>query len=122
MAMPSDYDINFYAGDTQAFIIRWKNPDGTPIDMTGLTALMQVVKTYKDAPLLSKTGALTLATGELEFSFTKEELTELLDASPLARLTLWYDLQLQNSDTETYIRTLLKGKVTIHEDYTRGGV
>lgn len=36
--LPNNVDLAFWRGDAQEFLVRMNNEDGTPIDLTGMTA------------------------------------------------------------------------------------
>lgn len=120
---PPTYDITFYAGDTESFVIGWKNSDGTPV--AGLEyseARMAIKINFKDAPILEKTGVIDAVTGVIRFDFTQEETNLLMGDDNFSKKSYRYDIQLEIKDALSIIletKTIVRGLLVVVEDVTK---
>ena len=112
------HDILIEQGATFQLNLVWKDSLGTPINLTGYTARMQVRHKYADTdPLLSFTtenGAITL--GGALGTIAVTGLATLTDA--LTVKSGVYDLELVSPGS--VVTRLIQGGVTITPQVTRG--
>lgn len=110
-------NIYIEQGATYRLNITWKDSGGTPIDLTGYTARMQVRHSYKsDTVLLNFTtenGAITL--GGAAGTITIVGLATLTEDVP-AKAGVW-DLELVDGDGN--VTRLLQGAVEVSPEVTR---
>ena len=109
-------DVCWIGGDTESYIIRYKDSEGQPIDLTGATAEMEIKKSsYDAAPVIpASIGAITGPDGLIEFTFTTSETITLLGSEQLARFV--YDTQLTLDDGS--VKTLTGGDINGHRGIT----
>jgi hypothetical protein len=116
--MPAEtHNITIEQGATFRLNITWNDSNGSPINLTGYTARMQVRKkhTSPDPPLLTFTtenGAITL--GGAAGTIAVVGLATLTDDVDVK--TGVYDLELVNG---TEVTRLIEGAVTITPEVTR---
>jgi hypothetical protein len=100
MSAPAQtYDITADQGATYSVVITYKNTAGTPINLTGYTARMQLRASYT-----STTAALSLTTenGRIVLGGALGTITLLVEAATMETLeakTYVYDLELINGST-----------------------
>ena len=105
MSAPAEtYDITADQGATYSVVITYKNSNGTPINLTGYTARMQLRASYASA-----TAALSLTTenGRIALGGAAGTITLTVAAATMETLeakTYVYDLELV--DGSTVIRLL----------------
>jgi hypothetical protein len=113
----ANYDITIEQGATFQLNIVWKAPNGTPIDLTGYTARMQVrEKVSSTATLLSLTtenGGIAL--GGAAGTIAVTAAATLTDDITTKRGV--YDLELVSSGG--VVTRLIEGCVTISPEVTR---
>ncbi|GIH95353.1 hypothetical protein ACFFMN_23615 [Planobispora siamensis] len=117
--MPAAYwKIQVDQGETWRMVLRLKNPDGTPLDLTGYSARMQVRESVTSpTPLLSLTSApgggitITASDGRVELHVADE-----ITAAWAWRYGL-YGLEIESPGGET--TALLKGEVEVSAEVTR---
>lgn len=103
--------IEIKCGDTFHLEFWWTDENGTKIDMTGCTALMQLRPTPKSDSVLDLTtenGRITLSTGVISLDIDASD-TQLLEAQRGV-----FDLQLTYSDG--VVKTLCSGRYRVLED------
>ena len=110
MAFPGTYNFNYYRGDTNQFVIRPKNANGTNFDLTDYDGLFTI------ANRRGSSGT------QYEAVATVDELTDIVTCtiSPatgreLASGSYVYDVQVDNG---TQFYTLLTGTITVTDDVT----
>lgn len=114
MAKPLKFDLDFYSGDSEVFVLRWKNPNGTPVPNLGTAqATMNLSYSISEGVVLSVSGVVDETTGEVSFSFSEEDTELLIGTGELQRKKYQYDVQF-NFPTET--KTLLRGVLTVHRE------
>lgn len=110
-------DITIEQGATFTYNLIWKDSDGSPIDLTGYTARMQVRKNYNTSDTLldltTENGAITLG-GSLG---TIAVVGAADDTSAIDARTGVYDLELVSAGGT--VTRLIEGKVTINPEVTR---
>jgi hypothetical protein len=100
MSAPAEtYDITADQGATYSIVITYKNTAGSPINLTGYTARMQLRASYASA-----TAALSLTTenGRIALGGAAGTITLTVAASVMETLeakTYVYDLELINGST-----------------------
>lgn len=113
----ADYDILIEQGSTFSLNIVWKDSEGTPIDITGHTARMQIRKTVKSTDVLAsattENGKIVLGgeTGTIDVTIPNSETSDLSIKCGV------YDLELE-SDSGIVTR-LIQGSVTVSPEVTR---
>lgn len=114
--MPAgEYDLVIEQGATFSQRITYKVPAGTPVDLTGYTARLQLRKTPSSPITLSLTtenGGITLggAAGTIDLAVTATA------SAALAADVYVYDLELVNGSTVT---RLLEGSATVSREVTK---
>lgn len=104
------------AGDTEEFVINYLNPDRTPIDMTGATALMQLKRKATDTVTsLSMTGEIDLPTGKIVFTALPSETRSLLPSGSQIK----YVFDIEVTFNPEYVKTLLDGVIIVKTDVSR---
>jgi len=114
--MPGRANLAIYQGDDYSQRVSFVEPDGTPIDVTGLTFTAQLRADYADVapvPLAELECVLTDAElGELVLSLD-HALTETLPTEDVLR---W---DLQATDAAGEVTTYLAGTVKVSAEVTR---
>lgn len=113
--MPAvNYDIVIEQGATFGLVITHENPDGTPINLTGMTARMQIRDSADDSLILE----LTTENGRITLGGTAGTITLAVTAADTAALTRGgvYDLELVNG---AEVNRLVQGKATLSEEVTK---
>jgi hypothetical protein len=111
-------DITIEQGATFSLNITWKSADGTPVNLTGYTAKMQVRWKYADANALltfsSVGGTITLGgvagTISINGAAAVTGVTEPKHGV--------YDLELTNTSTG-FVKRLIQGRALISPEVTR---
>ena len=115
MAIAGIYNFTLDQGSTWTLQIIYNDPSGTPINLTGYTAEMQVRRKFdSDTPVLTlstSNGGITIVplTGTLNLLATDEQTA--IDAGFYV-----YDLELSIGGTRT---RLIQGQVTVSGEVTR---
>lgn len=110
MAFPGTYNFNYYRGDTNQFVIRPKNANGTSFDLTDYSGLFTI------ANRRGSSGT------QYEAVATVDELNNIVTCTitpavgrTLASGSYVYDVQVDNG---TQFYTLLTGTITVTDDVT----
>jgi len=111
MAFPGTFNFSYYRGDTNQFVIRPKNANGAPFDLTGYTALFTIA---------NRRGA----TGtQYEGQAVVDTVNDLVTCTilpgvgrSLAAGTFVYDVQITTGAAN--IVTILTGSITVTDDIT----
>lgn len=112
----ADYDLLIEQGATFELSIVWKDDEGTPIDITGYSARMQIRQTYDTDPVISLTSAsgggivLGGATGTIDITIGANTTDDI----EIRRGR--YDLELELAGVVT---RLIQGGVDISREVTR---
>jgi hypothetical protein len=114
MAFPGTYNFSYYRGDTNEFVVRPKNANGTSFNLTGYTASFVI------ANRRGSTATQTVATATVN---TSTNIVTCTITSSVGRTltagTYVYDVQLTNSTPEPdVILTVLTGSITVTDDIT----
>lgn len=122
---PLKLSLHVYQGQTFNSFIDVLDEDGTPSDLTGYSARMQVREDIADAvPKLEWTtsnGAIVITplTGKVTFNVSAAATSAIPNPS-FERLVWQYSLELfLPSVTPTYVERLAEGFITIHPELTR---
>ena len=112
------YDLRIEQGATYQLRLVWKDSDGQPLDLSPMSARMQIRSTHKAAtPIVSLTsspgGGITLngASGEIDIALSAEQTAGIAQSSGV------YDLELVGSDG--FVTRLIEGRVTVSPEVTR---
>lgn len=111
------YNTTIDQGSVWNMTIVYQDPNGTPMNLTGFTAAMQLRQNYNsatpDLTLTTSNGGLTItgATGTIQVTATAEQ-TGLLESGFYV-----YDLELTSGSN---ISRLIQGQITVAEQVTRG--
>lgn len=111
-------------GATYKFSFTYKNKTtNTPVDLTGVTAKMQIRKAYTDAAYLLELStengriSIDIPTGRFSFLVT-DEVTSTLIPDIMPKQKCVYDLELYWPNGE--VQRLLEGTVQVKMEVTRG--
>jgi hypothetical protein len=111
------YKIWFEQGATFNRVLTWRNPDATPIDLTGYTARMQVRPNKLSADVLL---SLTTQNGRITLGGALGTITLDVDATVAATISAGqfvYDLELISSAGE--VTRLIEGAFVVDGEVTR---
>jgi hypothetical protein len=107
MAFPGTYNFNYYKGDTNEFVIRPKNSDGSAFDLSGYTAEFFIATSRGDNPTFSvEAQAVVDETNNIITCTILPSVGTTLDAG-----TYVYDVQITSGPSVIY--TLVTGTVTV---------
>jgi selenophosphate synthetase-related protein len=110
------YDITIEQGATFTMSLTWKDSTGSPVNLTGYTARMQVRENYEaESTLVS----LTSSGGDITLGGALGTIAVTIAASATQLLQLdeaVYDLELVNGATVT---RLIQGRAIISREVTR---
>lgn len=121
MSDAANYWITVQAGEDYAEVFALQNDDGTPVNLTGYTARMQVRRTFKAAtPALSLTspaGGLVIngAAGTVTVSVSNSQTAALCVDND--RTQYVYDLEVESGGG--LVTKVSKGFFTVHPEATR---
>jgi glycine cleavage system H lipoate-binding protein len=112
MAFPGTYNFSYYKGDTNEFVIRPKNSDGSAFDLTGYTAEYFIATSRGDNPTYSvEAQAVVNASTDIVTCTILPGVGSTLNAG-----TYVYDVQVTKDISTIY--TLLTGTITVTEQVT----
>ena len=115
--MASTVDINIYSGDSYFMSVLWQTADGTPIDNSGYTGLMEFRKktTSADPALVTLTDGAGITMGGADGLISLE-----IDPTETPAITdqAVYDLQMTETATGV-VTTLIAGTATVAMDVSR---
>jgi hypothetical protein len=112
MAFPGTYNFSYYKGDTNEFVIRPKNSDGSAFDLAGYTAEFFIATSRGDNPTYSVEADATVDTvNDIVTCTIVPSVGSTLDAG-----TYVYDVQVTSGPTVIY--TLLTGTISVTEQVT----
>ena len=113
MAFPATYNFSYYRGDTNEFVIRPKNSDGSAFDLDGYSA---------DFFIATARGAATSVV-QYEAQAVVDSVNNLVTCTilpgvgeDLAPGTYVYDVQIDSGASLVY--TLLTGNISVTEQVT----
>jgi len=112
MAFPATYNFNYYKADTNEFVIRPKNSDGSSFDLTGFTADFYIATSRGDNPTFSvQAQAIVDTTNDIVTCTILPSIGSTLDSG-----TYVYDVEISSGPTVVY--TLITGTITVTEQVT----
>lgn len=100
-AMPKNYDISIYEGDTFQFTLTVKDASNVAVNLTGYTAKAQLKKSFDDASPIDFTCVISTPTsGVVNISLPASTTADLIAGD-----TYIYDVQLTapNGNVRTYL-------------------
>lgn len=123
------YDIHIDQGANWSLSLTWKDDTGTPVNLTGYTARMQIRKAYNDSTVklsLTSSSGIVLggAAGTVAISATKTQTAGISvdylalfyhDNKPSQKMV--YDLELETSGG--VVTRLLQGVAFIYPEVTQ---
>lgn len=110
-------DITIEQGATFQYSLIWKDSAGTPVNLTGYTARMQVRRRHADEVILM---GLTSDTGEITLGGSAGTIVIVASATKTAAVPAKesvYDLELVSGDGT--VTRLVEGNVTVTPEVTR---
>lgn len=125
MPSPASYAFKVYQGQTWEETLTVNNPDGTPTDLTGYKARMQIRADISDDEVIME---LDDDNDRLTISSPLDgEITLLVDAADMAALPLSFEVQSWVYDLEIYretpppeyVQRILQGSVIAFPEVTR---
>jgi hypothetical protein len=115
MAFPGTYNINYYKGDTYAFVIYPKDAAGDEFDLTGYTSAFSIADSIGPDPdegPFAASAVISNAKDKITCTILPTLGKDHLDAGT----TYYYDVQISSGEDVVY--TLLKGTITVTADVT----
>ena len=113
--LPVMQSLSFYAGDDKPLIVRWKIKNGSPVDLTGYSAKMQIKADKCGVVDLEIIGIIAEPlTGEILFPFSGIEKQDLV----INCQTTSYNYDIELTQPSAGILTLMRGIIRIEEDVT----
>ena len=112
MAFPGTYNFSYYKGDTNEFVIRPKNSDGSAFDLAGFSADFFIATSRGDNPTFSvEAQAVVDSTSDIVTCTILPGVGSTLNAG-----TYVYDVEVTSGPSVVY--TLLTGTITVTEQVT----
>ena len=109
MAFPATYNFSYYKGDTNEFVIRPKNSDGSAFDLAGYTADFFIATSRGDNPTYSvEAQAVVDSSNDIVTCITLPRVGSTLNSG-----TYVYDVQITSGPSVIY--TLITGTITVTE-------
>ena len=105
--LPNNVDLAFWRGDAQEFLVRMNNEDGTPIDLTGMTA-QATIRANFSAP--TQYNFTTTITGNEVRLYLPSSVSKTIPAGDYV-----WNFQLTTVATGD-VRTYLAGDVTVYAE------
>ena len=115
--MAEIYELNINQGSNLSLEIALKNANGTPLNLTGYTAHMQLRASYTSPQVIVE---LTTENGRLVITPLTGLVTLLLSAATTAALvakTYVYDLEIVSASG--FVTRMLQGEAVISPEVTR---
>lgn len=119
-AMPGDYPLTLYRGDTRIWSVVVEDLDAegvaSPRDLTGHTFDAEIRLTKDDVEVMADITAVSAGptTGVLALTLTAVESEKLIPG------TAYWDLEIRR-EADDFVRTYLAGKVRVKGDVSRDG-
>lgn len=117
MSKPAKLKLQIYQGATFRHRLRWRTSGGTPIDLTGCTARMQVRSEVESADVLleltTENGGITLGgtAGTIDLLVTDEDTTAITWEGGV------WDLEIVHPDGT--VTRLAEGSISVSPEVTR---
>jgi hypothetical protein len=113
-------NITIHQGATWRHVLILKNPDGTPVNLTGCAARMQARTDYADRASGQPLVELSTANGKIALTPLEGKLTLALTAAETEAIK-WrhavYDVEVTFADST--IRRVLEGRAEVKPEVTR---
>ena len=108
--------LNWIAGNSESHIFIYEDSDGSPINLTGCTGLMEVQKSVWNDELIIpvKTAEIEPLEGLVKFRFTDAETSQLLGTSRKSKFVFDTKLTFAGGD----VKTLTSGEISISSRVT----
>lgn len=105
-------------GATFTHIVRWKDTNGNPVDLSGFSARMQVRSAKANNTILLE---LTNTNGRIAINGPSGKLTLTVSAQDTAGIVSGglYDLEVIEPGAPEVVTRLLEGKITVSREVTR---
>lgn len=123
MKQPLNLTLFIYQGQTFDDVLALTNADGTPVDLTGYSARMQLRNEITDATTVAD---WSTDTGEIAIAGPAGTITFNVTAATTAALptrneqTQWvYDMRLYNAASPVYAERVIQGTVVASPAVTR---
>lgn len=110
MAFPGTYNFNYYRGDTNQFVVRPKNSNGSAFDLAGYTAQFVVATARGSSGTQYPMTAVVNSSTDIVTCTIEPD-----DGRDLTPGTFVYDVQITNG---LQIYTILTGTITVTDDIT----
>jgi hypothetical protein len=112
MAFPGTYNFSYYKGDTNQFVIRPKNSDGSAFDLTGYTAEFFIASSRGNNPSFSvEAQAIVSAVNDTVTCTILPGVGGTLSAGSYV-----YDVEITSGPSTIF--TLVTGNITVTEQVT----
>lgn len=111
MAFPGTYNFSYYRGDTNEFVIRPKNSNGSAFDLTGFTAEFFIANRRGSTGTQYEAQAVVNTTSDIVTCTILPGVGSALVAG-----TYVYDVQITSGPSVIY--TLLTGTITVTDHIT----
>jgi hypothetical protein len=111
MAFPGTYNFSYYRGDTNQFVVRPKNANGSAFDLTGYTAQFIIANRRGSTGTQYEAQAVVDTVNDLVTCTILPGVGRSLSAG-----TFVYDIQITTGAAN--ILTILTGSITITDDIT----
>jgi hypothetical protein len=115
MSFPSNYDINYYKGDTLEFNIYPKLNDNSAFDLDGYAVIFTIADA-RGALATETYSNNNMATISNNNSFVSCVIPPAIGRQLDPATTYVYDVEIKSGTTKIY--TLLTGTITVTEDIT----
>jgi hypothetical protein len=116
MAFPGTYNFNYYRGDTNEFVLRPKNSDGSAFSLEdfGLTGSYTIAD--KRGPLRTIVKNAAAVINNIDNTITCTIIPDL--GRDLSAGSYVYDVEISNPDDSDVKFTLITGTITVTDDIT----
>lgn len=115
MAIPKEYDFNYYAGDSYQLVLYPKNDDGSQFDLSNYSGLF-TISTERGNPLadvFSASVQISASPSRVVAAITPENGSLLSGASYV------YDIELVDLDHPDEVYTFVTGNIGVQQQVTR---
>ena len=115
MAIPKEYDFNYYAGDSYQLVLYPKNDDGSQFDLSNYSGLF-TISTERGNPLadvFSASVQISASPSRVVAAITSENGSLLSGASYV------YDIELIDLDHPDEVYTFVTGNIGVQQQVTR---
>jgi hypothetical protein len=117
MSIPKFYNFDYYAGDLYQLVLYPRNDDGTPFDLNGYSAEMEIAteRGNPNTTVLEITGQINLNPPRILATITPEDGAELNLSDYV------YDIEVRNDENPEDVYTFLTGNISVTQDVTLYG-